>query len=96
MKEWIREGWLQRYEGEHDGIVPLMAVVQAAKGKVRPVLDFRELNDYVSSHTGTSVVCGEKIRERRKFGRNIKLLDLKKAYLQVHVDPSLWRYQVVF
>ena len=23
------------------------------------------------------------------------LLDLKKAYLQVHVDPSLWRYQVV-
>ena len=95
VNEWIREGWLQRYEGEHDGIVPLMAVVQAAKGKVRPVLDFRELNDYVSSHTGTSVVCGEKIREWRKLGRNIKLLDLKKAYLQVRVDPSLWRYQVV-
>lgn len=95
VEEWIDKGWLQRYHGEHDGIIPFLAVSQHNKGNVRPVMDFRELNNYVSSHTGSSVVCGEKIREWRKLGTNIKILDLKKAYLQVRVNPDLWRYQVV-
>lgn len=95
IDQWIENGWLQRYDGEHDGIVPLMAVVQPRKNNVRPVLDFRELNSFVSSHTGSSVVCSEKIRQWRKLGTQLKLLDLKKAYLQIGVDPSLWRYQVV-
>ena len=57
INQWIENGWLQHYEGEHDGIIPLMAVVQVNKSSVRPVLDFRELHDFVSSHTGSSVVC---------------------------------------
>lgn len=95
IEEWIAKGWLKAYEGEHDGLVPLMAVAQPNKGKVRPVLDFRELNEFVSSHTGQSVVCAEKLRAWRKLGRNVTLVDLRKAYLQIHVDKSLWRYQVV-
>ena len=65
-----------------------MAVDQPNKGKVRLVLDYRELNDYVSSHTGNSVVSAEKL------GRDVKVVYLKKAYLQVHVHESFWKYQV--
>ena len=48
VDEWTRLGWLLPYEDECDGIVPLMAVVQLNKGKVRPVMDYRELNESVS------------------------------------------------
>jgi len=95
VEEWIANGWLQLYEGEDCGIIPLLAVLQVNKAKVRPVLDFRELNQFVSSHTATSDVCGEKLRTWRRMGNNVCLIDLKKAYLQLHVDRSLWKYQVV-
>lgn len=95
VDRWIERGWLKPFSGEHDGIIPMLAVVQPNKDKIRPVMDFRELNDYVSSHTGQSVVCGEKLRQWRKLGTAVKLIDLKSAYLQVSVDESLWRFQVV-
>ena len=95
VDEWIRLGWLLPYEGGYDGILPLMAVVQLNKSKVRPVMDYRELNESVSSHTAESDVCGEKLRKWRKMGTNLSIVDLRKAYLQLHVDESLWRYQVV-
>ena len=72
-----------------------MAVVQENKGKVRPVLDYRELNEYVSSHTAESVVCGEAIRRWRQLGSNLKIVDMRKAYLQIRVDKELWAYQIV-
>ena len=95
VMEWIRVGWLEPFDGVCDGIVPLMAVLQTNKSKVRPVLDFRELNQFVSSHTASSDVCDGKLRSWRKLGSNVSLVDLRKAYLQVHVDPDFWRYQVV-
>ena len=79
VKDWIACGWLQKFDGDHDGIVPLMAVVQPNKGKVRPVLDFRELNQYVSSHTAESEVCSSKLRLWRKLGNNLAVIDLSKA-----------------
>jgi ribonuclease HI len=95
IENWIVEGWLKEYDGEHEGVLPLMAVVQVNKEKVRPVLDYRELNQYVSSHTGESEVCGEKLRRWRRLGGNVKILDLRKAYLQLHLTENLWKYQVV-
>jgi transposase InsO family protein/ribonuclease HI len=95
IEDWIRDGWLQPYSGQRKGLVPLMAVVQDNKAKVRPVMDFREMNQHVSSHTAESDVCLEKIRKWRQLGTNLKVVDLRKAYLQIHVDPSLWPYQVV-
>jgi hypothetical protein len=86
---------LQPFAGEPEGVIPLMAVVQANKNKVRPVMDYRELNQYVSSHTAESEVCGEKLRQWRKMGTNLKIMDLRKAYLQLHVSEELWKYQVV-
>lgn len=72
-----------------------MAVVQQNKEKVRPVLDYREVNSYLSPHTADSNVCGEKIREWRRCGQEIALIDLRKAYLQIRVDQSLWPYKTV-
>jgi hypothetical protein len=83
-------------EGETvDGVVPLMAVDQLNNNKVRPVLDFRALNSWVSNHSGSSAVCDETLRSWRRKGTNVSLLDLKKAYLQLHVHESLWRHQAV-
>ena len=41
------------------------------------------------------VVCQEKLRSWRKRSSNACLLDLKKAYLQIHIDESLQRFQAV-
>ena len=46
VKEWIDNGWLKPYDGEVKSVIPLMAVEQVTKNKVRPVLDYRYLNKY--------------------------------------------------
>ena len=98
---WINDGWLEEYDrkvhGVVDGVIPLMAAKQPNKPrKVRPVMDYRELNGWVKSNPGVnSVVCQEKLRSWRRRSSNACLLDLRKAYLQVHVDQSLQRFQAV-
>ena len=86
--------WGERVES---GILPLMAVEQQTKGKVRPVLDFHELNELVECHTGDNVadVCGDVLREWRRMEGEIALVDLKSAHLQVRVAKELWQYQLV-
>ena len=98
VKSWIAKGWLVEVgKSQRDGIIPLMAVEQPTKNKVRPVMDYRELNRYVESHTGDDeiAVCGEKLREWRKKGENLAIVDLKSAYLQVRVARELWDFQRV-
>ena len=97
VERWIREGILVPYRGKVEGVLPLMAVLQETKKKVRPVLDFRELNSYVQCHTGDEEinVCSEKLREWRKTNGELELVDLQSAYLQIRVEKSLWKYQVV-
>lgn len=58
-------------------------------------MDFRELNKYVDSYTVEADVCFEKLRCWRRQGENFYIIDLKKAYLQVGVDKSLWPFQTV-
>ena len=79
------------------GILPLMAVEQPTKNKVRPVLDYRELNAHVECHTGDEIidVCSEILREWRQVAGETVLVDLKAAYLQIRVAEELWRYQIV-
>jgi hypothetical protein len=91
VNEWIRHGWLQPYQGKVEELIPLLVVVQINKGStVRPALHFRELNQYLSTHTDENEVCAEKLRAWHKLGPRIKLLDLPKAYLQIHVAPEFW------
>jgi len=99
IEEWTTNGWLKRYDernyGPAKGLIPLMAVVQQNKAKVRPVMDFRELNTYVDTFTASADVCADKLREWRQQGTNVTVIDLRKAYLQVHVHESLWPFQTV-
>ncbi|XP_043206517.1 uncharacterized protein LOC122372905 [Amphibalanus amphitrite] len=99
LETWIENGWLLEYDeekhGSPKGLIPLMAVVQENKAKVRPVLDFREMNTHLDTFTADVDVCSEKLREWRRTGEKVALLDLKKAYLQIHVEESLWPYQTI-
>ena len=63
VERWIEDGILVPWEGEVTGVIPLMAVEQANKNKIRPVLDFRELNENVSCHTGDEMtdICSERL-----------------------------------
>ena len=87
---------IKKFDRDHDEIVPLMAVVQTNTEMVRPVLDFRELNQHVSRHTAESEVCCSKLRWWRKLGNNLAVIDPSKAYLQIHVHPDLFKFHVIF
>ena len=80
LETWLNNGWLLPYPEEELGppkvLIPLMAVVQQNKSKVHPVLDFRELNGYVDAYTAHADVCKQKLREWRKKGSNVSVLDL--------------------
>ena len=73
-----------------------MAVTQKNKGKVRPVLDYRELNTRMETHTADRDVCANKLHDWHQMSCNVALLNLKKVYLQIRVHRSLWPYQTVF
>jgi len=47
LLSWISKGWLQPWEGPVEGILPPPAVFQPTKDKVRPVMDYREINVFV-------------------------------------------------
>ena len=47
------------------GLILLMAVLQKNKQKVRPVMDYRELNEHVDAYTASADVCAQKLREWR-------------------------------
>lgn len=99
LAQWVKDGWLvphdEQKHGPPRGLIPLMAVSQRNKEKVRPVLDYRELNTYVDAYTGKADVCRDKMQAWRRMGSNTSIVDLRKAYLQIHVDESLWSYQTV-
>lgn len=99
VESWIDYGWLRPYDelelGPPRCLIPLMAVKQANKSKIRPVLDFRALNNYVDAYTGEADVCRERLRNWRRKSENLYVVDLKKAYLQISVDRDLWPFQTI-
>ena len=94
-RQW--NGWLLPYSeeglGPPKGLIPLMTVKQ--KQKVRPLLDYWELNGFVDAFTANVEVCAQKLREWPWPGVNVSLLDLRNAYLQIHVNKALWPFQTV-
>ena len=99
IEEWITNGWLEPYDDEKlgpaKGLIPLMAIIQQNKDKIRPVMDFHELNSHVDAFTASADDCADKIREWRRLGTNVAIVDLRRAYLQIRVHESLWSYQTV-
>ena len=99
VRRWIAEGWLVPREGaatpEDTGLIPLMVVEHVTKGKVRPVLDYREVNQFVSSSGATADVCGDKLREWRQMPKDCAILDLKDTYMQSRAHPTCSKFQKV-
>ena len=97
--QWQQNGWLLSYSEEEldppKGLIPLMAVMQEQKQKVRPVLDYQELNGFVDAFTANAEMCAQKLREWQQQGVNVLLLDLRNVYLQINVDKALWPFQIV-
>ena len=71
-----------------------MAVVQEKKDKVRPVLDFRELNEFVECSGADADACDEKLRSWRQKSANCALLDLRNAFMQISVVDECSKYQI--
>lgn len=67
------------------------------KGKVRPVVDFKEMNDHVMCHTGGEAtnICEEMLRLWRQTAEEAVIVDLELAYLQLHESNKHWQYQLV-
>ena len=83
VEEWTKSGWLKSYDDEKlgsvKGLIPRMAILQQNKEKVRLVMDFRELNSHVDAFTATADVCADKLREWRRQGTNVAIVDLRRA-----------------
>ena len=81
----IGNGWLVPFPedklGPLKGLIPLMAALQQNKKKVRPVIDYWELNHHVDTFTANAVVCAAKLHDWWQKGANVSLLDLGRAYL---------------
>eukprot|EP00117_Sycon_ciliatum_P045923 scpid44614/ scgid2187/ len=102
MKLWVDNGWLVKYDSEAFGepvaVLPILAVSQQHKAStpVRPCLDYRALNACLVSHPGvTAPACDAKLRDWRRRSADSVLLDIRKAYLQVRIHPTLYKYQTV-
>ncbi|XP_065657969.1 uncharacterized protein LOC136082494 [Hydra vulgaris] len=100
LQDWIDRKWLLEYDenelGPPKGQIPLMAAIQRNKDhKIRPVLDWREANDFIETYTRDADVCVEKLREWRRMGNKPAIIDLRKAHLQLKTDKSLWPFQTV-
>ena len=47
LEEWKKREWLIECESQLRPTLSLMAIVQEAKEKIRPVLDYWELNEFL-------------------------------------------------
>ena len=63
LQVWIMNSWLipylQERLGPPKGLIPLMAMVQHAKGKVYLVMEYRELNKHVDAFTADADVYSQ-------------------------------------
>lgn len=76
-------------------LISLMTVVQENKGKVCSVMDYWEPNKYVGTFTANADICVHKLRDSQQWGNNVSLLDLRKAYQQMHIHKALGPFQTV-
>ena len=100
LQEWVHDGYLVAWDSAKHGpiknVVPLMCV-QQKKGELnKPALDFRWLNSRIKSRPAAATpLCQEELCQWRRLSNKCAVVDLRKAYLQLHLDPTLWAYQAI-
>ena len=57
-------------------------------------MDFCELNQHIYLHKSSNA-CDETVRRWRKIGDQYLMLDLRCAYMQIHIDLVLWEHQLI-
>ena len=96
-ESWIANGWLIKHDpsvhGEQAAVLLLLAVLHPHKSStpVRPVLDYRALNELIKCKPETeSPVCEDTVRQWRKKGDtdDLEMLDIRKAYLQAFISTT--------
>ena len=94
LETWTYRGCVKQWDGPGKGVISLPAVFQPTKDKAHPVMDYRELDNFVECHTGDDMVavCSEKVTKWRQLQGELKVVDLKSAYLQIHISGDLWKY----
>jgi hypothetical protein len=97
--EWIKAGFLQPITDSERSckFIPWSCTPTPEKTTpLRLALDFVPVNKYVACRSEWSEreVCSEQLL-RWRASEGGELLDIRKAYLNIHVDASLWRFQAV-
>lgn len=66
----------------------------ANKSKVRPVLDFQEMNGHISCYTDGEMtdIHDERLCVWIQSTKAAIIVNLKLAYLQLHLSDKLWQY----
>ena len=95
--EWVRLGFLVPACSSGCKFIPWSCTSTPGKSTpLRLALDFVPTNEFVKNRAEWSqreVCSDELLRWRTSDGG--ELLDVKKAYMRIHVDRSLWPYQSV-
>ena len=88
VDKWVDEGWLVPHDEDVHrppaGVLPVIAQVEEHKASmpVQPCLDYRCLNDLLTSQPGRSApVCEDTLCKWRRAGDpgEMRLLDIRKA-----------------
>ena len=58
-------------------------------------MDYHELNEHVNAYTVNADMCAQTMREWQQQGPKAAIVDLRRAYLQIHIDKLLWPFQTV-
>ena len=91
--KWITNGWLKEWKQPGNGpAVPLMAVLQEAKKKVRPVLDYREVNEFVNASGAKADVCTDGRENEGMADVPSKQLD-SRYQRRIYADPGRSKVQ---
>ena len=58
-------------------------------------MDYHELNEHVNAYMANADVCAQTMREWQQQVPQAAIVDLRQAYLQIHIDKSMWPFQMV-
>ena len=93
--ERLAEAIRRQEDGAGEGLDTVDGDRSGEQGPSTACDGFSRVNSHVDAFTAGADVCADKLREWRRLGTNMSIVDLRRAYLQLHVHESLWPFQTV-